>query len=174
MKNKGMIHVFYGSGNGKTSAAVGAALRMCGSGGRVVFAQFLKDGTSSELALLEQQPLLTLCCKPTACGFVYTMSKQQKEETVFRCRLQLQRAFEEAEEADLLVLDEVLEACAPELMGLQELLERIDSRPEKLEVILTGHQLPAELKERSDYITHMQSIRHPFEKGLTARKGIEY
>ena len=174
MKNSGLIHIFYGSGEGKTSAATGVALRMCGSGGRVVFAQFLKDGTSSELAALRQQPGISLCCAATARGMVYTMNQQEKEQTARNCRRRLQEAFATAQEADLLVLDEVIDACCLEVLELRELLVFLDNRPEGLEVILTGHSLPLELEKRGDYITHMQSQRHPFDRGVPARRGIEF
>jgi len=174
LRNSGLLHIFYGSGEGKTSAAVGIALRMCGSGGGVVFAQFLKDGTSSELSALAQLSKVTLCCAATARGMVYAMNQQEKEETAHNCLQRLQQAFDLAQGADLLVLDEVIDACCLEMLDLQELLNLLDGRPETLEVILTGHSLPLALEKRGDYITHMQSQLHPFDRGIPARKGIEF
>lgn len=173
-KNKGMIHIYYGDGKGKTTAAAGLALRVCGCGGRVVFAQFLKDGRSSELAALGRLPQVTLCCQSTAEKLLFTMTEAEREETARRCAQRMEQAFSAAAQADLLVLDELLDLWEPCLVPRERLLALLQQRPAGLEVVLTGHSLPSALAQEAHYITQMENRRHPFETGTPARKGIEY
>ena len=174
MQKTGLIHVYYGMGKGKTTAAVGQLVRLCGRGGRVVYAQFLKDGCSGELQALRCLEGVTLCCGPTARGFFAAMTAEEQQQTAQNCLCRLEEAFAAARQADLLVLDEVLDGVELGILPQDHLLTLLEGRPDGLEVILTGHSLPARLADAAHYITCMENCRHPFQQGVAAREGIEY
>ena len=145
----GLVHLYCGEGKGKTTAAVGLAVRCAGAGGRVV------------------------------CTAKYGFFKFMSEEDKARARADygalLTRALELARKgARLLVLDEAVSACNHEVIPQEELLRFLDSRPEELEVVITGRNPSAALEERADYITEMVKRRHPFDRGIAARKGVEF
>ncbi len=172
---KGLIHMYEGDGKGKTTAAVGLAVRCAGCGFPVVYAQFLKDGSSGEIAVLERIPEITVKVCTTSFGFTFRMD----EETKIRAKKAYEDLFLQAAESAkaqscrLLVLDEVLDACNRGLLDPELVLGFLNERPEELEVVLTGREPGMEFKELADYITVMKKERHPFEKGIPARKGIE-
>ena len=172
MRETGLLHVYYGDGKGKTTAALGAALRACGCGLPVVVAQFLKDAPSGEVAALAQLPGAELL----RCGAGFSPGLSAAEDQTLRQNSSelLARAFDRAREAGLLVLDEVLDACRLGFLEEEELLRRIDSRPPALELIVTGHAPICAVLDRADYITRMCKERHPYDRGLSARRGIEY
>ena len=171
MKSKGLLHLYWGSGKGKTSAAVGLAVRALGCGNRVVFVQFLKNGTSHELAPLRQLGAEIFWGK-TVEKFTFEMSEAEKaalkiEQTeMLRCAL--------LKPCDLMILDE---ACAAWQLNMvdQDLLRRaVMGRCEDCELVLTGRD-PAEwMSKAADYCTEMRCLCHPYAKGIPAREGIEY
>ena len=166
MKNSGLVHLYCGDGKGKTTAAVGLAVRHSGRGGKVVFAQFLKDGTSGECCVLAKLGVTVLAANPVG-KFSFRMTEEEKAETAAA----LGRTFDAAtgfavrERATLLVLDEI---CAAVNCGF--LPEKTDS----LEVELTGRDPSENLQVHADYITEMKKRRHPFDEGVAAREGIEF
>lgn len=174
MLQKGLIHVYMGDGKGKTTAALGLALRMAGRGGRVLLAQFLKSENSGERAALRQLPGVTLLPLPEQVKFVFQMTPEEKAAYAEETRHTLHRAAEESRIADLLILDEALGALETGLLPLEELLRFLDGKPAGLEVVLTGRAAPQLLLDRADYITRMDKVKHPFDRGIAARKGIEY
>ncbi len=171
----GLIHIYCGDGKGKTTAAMGLALRCAGRGCPVVVAQFLKDGTSGECRMLAKLDNVTLFAANPCGKFSWQLTDDEK----FRTANALHRMFEAAsgfavkKSARLLVLDEACGASAAGLLDEQILLDFLDSKPEGLEVILTGRNPSDKLLERADYITEMLKIRHPYDKGIAAREGIE-
>ena len=175
-REKGLVHLYYGDGKGKTTAAFGLAVRCAGAGGQVVVAQFLKGANTGEAAAMERFPEIALL-RGKSCGkFTFQMDQQELADTALECRSLLNRAWEEALDrgAKLLVLDEVVDACALELLPESALANLLDQRPAGLEVVLTGHQCPPALESRADYITRMAKERHPYDRGVAARPGIEY
>ncbi len=170
-----MIQLYYGDGKGKTTAAMGLALRCLGHGYPVVIVQFLKSADSGEikaLARLEGAFIL----RGAAPGFTKDMSPEQLEQTRAIHEANWTRAMELAREhgAKLLVLDEVIDAYRLDLIGKELVLALLRDPPPGLEIVLTGHSLPPEMEPLCDYITHMQNLRHPYDKGQKARKGIEF
>ena len=161
----GLIHLYCGGGKGKTTAAVGLTVRCAGRGNKVVFAQFLKDGTSGECRVLAKLPDVTVMAANPVGKFSFRMTEAEKRETADA----LTRTFDAAtgfavrEHARLLVLDEV---CAAISCGFLD--------EETLEVVLTGRGPSEALQAHADYITEMKMQRHPFEKGIAAREGIEF
>lgn len=170
-KGKAMLHIYYGEGKGKTTAAAGLAVRAMGHGQKVCFVQFLKSGTSGELAVLRQGGALVLSGK-AGTKFVPQMTEEEKKETA---RIH-DRFLEHAKNGDwdLLVLDE---ACAAVNAGLidEEMLRGVvlDNRISK-EIVITGRNPRPWMLEAADYLTEMKCVRHPYELGVPAREGVEF
>ena len=170
-----MVHLYCGEGKGKTTAAMGLALRMAGRGRAVVIAQFLKSSPCGELTAAERFPTLTVLRSKGIHKFTFQMNDEEKAVVAENCRTLLRQAAElaRAEEARLLVLDEVIDALRG-FLPQEELCAFLDERPAGLEVVLTGHSLPEALERRADYITHMVKEKHPYDRGVTARREIEF
>jgi len=167
-----MIHLYTGNGKGKTTAALGLALRAAGAGKRVFIAQFVKGMDYSELHSIKRIPEIELrqfgldCFienEPTQ--FDIDAAKQGLEET---------KKIILTDVHDMYILDEVCIALHYNLFTIEELQGVIDSITEKKELILTGRYAPKELYEIADLITEMNEVKHYFTKGIQARKGIEY
>ena len=169
-----MLHIYCGDGKGKTTCSMGLAVRAAGHGRKVVVAQFLKCGNSGERTVLEQLPNVTLLPVPEITKFVFAMTEEEKAQTRTQMGEILTRAIAESRDADLLVLDELNGAISTGMVTLEDVLAFLDSRPEGLEVVITGRDPAPELRQRADYITEMTKVKHPFDKGLNARKGVEW
>ena len=172
---RGLVHIYCGDGKGKTTAAVGLSVRARGAGRKVLFVQFFKDGTSSEIAALRDKLGVDVRVVTEHFGFVWTMD----EEEFARARTAYTRLLLEAEKLSsdgygLLVLDEIISAAGCGIVPEKELLDFIACRPEGLEIVLTGRDPSAALCEVADYITEMRKVRHPYDEGIQGRKGIEY
>jgi cob(I)alamin adenosyltransferase len=172
---KGLVHVYYGDGPGKTTAATGLAARAKGCGGSVLFAQFLKNGRSGELAALRKLSVEILDCEPCE-KFFFIMDEKEKERTVAEQRGAFLRMAEAARSGkySLLVLDEVLDVVKLGIVSPGELLEFLRNRPESLEAALTGHEVFPELMELADYVTEVKKVKHPYDRGVKARRGVEW
>ncbi len=165
-----------GEGKGKTTAAVGLAVRFAGSGQSVMFTQFLKPGNSGELAELEDMEHVQVFVCPSEFGFTSRMNEEEKAQasSVYEeylmtiTRLVLQGDF------GMLVMDEVIAACSEGIIEESLLMDCLDQLPDDMEVVLTGRYPSDAMLDRADYITEMKKIRHPFDKGVQARRGIEY
>lgn len=172
----GQIHLYCGDGKGKTTAAIGLLVRALGNGKRCVLVQFLKGGESGEIAFLQGCPNLTVYRGKQGTSFFSKMSPEEKEETKKLHMENLEKAINlvETGKCDLLVLDEVCAAFRYGLVEEQTLRSLVQHKPETLELVLTGRN-PAEfMVEAADYLTEMQLKKHPFQKGIGARKGIEF
>lgn len=170
----GLVHIYYGDGKGKTTAAFGLALRCAGRGNKVVITQFLKSGTSGELKAVAGVPGIHIISGKPVGKFTFQMDSQELARTAEQCGEALCEAIEQSKDARLLVLDEVIDAYQSGLVSKQALCRFLDEKPDGLEVVLTGHSLPAELTRRADYITRMCKEKHPYDEGLTARADIEF
>jgi cob(I)alamin adenosyltransferase len=173
---QGMIHIYHGDGKGKTTAAVGLAVRFAGSGGSVLVVQFLKNGTSGELNALRQMSGVEVLSCTKNLGFVSRMNEQQKTEAKKIWQQYFVRIKESVQTGNyqLLILDEILDAVNCEMVSLSELVEFLKQRPKNLEVVLTGRNPSKKLLEMADYITEMKNEKHPYAQGIKARKGVEY
>ena len=171
----GLMHLYCGNGKGKTTAATGLSVRCAGAGGRVIFCQFGKDGTSSELRILESIPGIRVLVCTERFGFYKRMSEETRERARAAYTALLEEALAAAGEgAELLVLDEAVSALNHGMIPEERLLDFLDRRPQGLEVCLTGREPPEALLERADYVTEMVKRKHPFDQGIAARKGIEF
>ena len=164
-----MLQLYWGDGKGKTTAAMGLALRALGHGQRVSVVQFLKDGTSGEISLMRRCGATVRAC-PNA-KFTWQMTDAEKAEARANNNAALQAAL--AEPFELLVLDEACAACKSGLVE-EQLLKVAAARAKTAEVVFTGRE-PAEwMQAAADYSTEMRAVRHPYEQGVTAREGVEY
>lgn len=172
---QGLVQIYYGDGKGKTTAAFGLAFRCAGWGRKVVIAQFLKNGASGEVKAAERFPELTVLRTKEIHKFTFQMNEEEKAATAINCRELFRQATALAAEqgARLLVMDEVIDATYG-FLPMDELCAFLDNKPEELEVVMTGHSLPQPLTDRADYISHVQKEKHPYDKGVMARKEIEF
>ena len=171
MKRTGLLHLYYGDGKGKTTAAMGLALRAMGSGKRVVILQFLKGGKSGEVPLLEQLGAKVYRGKAGQ-KFVFQMNEAEKEATRQLQNANLTAAM--ADPADLLILDEAGSAWELDMVDKALLQKAVLERPAEQECVLTAHAAPQWMLDAADYVTEMKCHRHPYQKGISARQGIEY
>ncbi|MGN0163787.1 MAG: cob(I)yrinic acid a,c-diamide adenosyltransferase [Candidatus Ornithomonoglobus sp.] len=170
---RGLIHIYCGGGKGKTTAAAGLAIRCAGADGRVMFFQFLKGNSSSERNILSRIDNIDVIDGIEDMKFVWNMTEQEKEET----RGQYQKIFnamiKKAGEYDMIVFDEIIPALKYEFVTEEELIGFLKSKPNKTEIVMTGREPSQRLAELADYVTEMKKIKHPYDKGIAARRGIE-
>ena len=171
---KGLVQVYTGNGKGKTTAAFGLALRAIGRGLKVYIIQFIKGGFDyGELYIVDKLPNLTL--KAFGTGKFVTEKPPGKADVELA-----EEAFALAEEVvksgeyDIVILDEINVALNLKLIQIEKVLELIKNKPKHVELVLTGRYAPNEIIEAADLVTEMKEVKHPFNKGFQARKGIEY
>jgi cob(I)alamin adenosyltransferase len=171
---KGLIQVYTGPGKGKTTAALGSALRAAGQDMKVYIIQFMKGWPHyGELTSVEKLPNITL----RQFGRPDFVNKDNPDPTDVE---QAQQALDHAcqilssGEYDMVILDEIHVALDYHLIELGQVLALIESKPEKVELILTGRGAHPEIVKRADLVTEMLDIKHPFNGGLKGRRGIEY
>ena len=177
MSSNGLIHVYYGDGKGKTTAAFGLAIRAAGCGKNVVIVQFLKNWTCGEHNSLPKIPNVKLFRGKAAGGkFVHEMSDEEKQETKASQDESLKKALDliDAEQCDVLILDEVIDAHRLGVLDTSVLEELIYNKPALLELVITGHNPDERLLNHADYVTEMKKCKHPYDEGIHARQGIEY
>jgi cob(I)alamin adenosyltransferase len=169
---KNMIHIYTGDGKGKTTAAMGLAVRAAGCGRRVVIVQFMKGRDTGEINILRSLPNVTVLRNARDYGFFSRTNEASRTQIIAENNQNLQTAL--ALPADLLILDEAIGAYnlgAVDKAALDALLA--ESSPER-ELVLTGRDPPPNLTEAADYVSEIRKIKHPFDKGVKARAGIEY
>ena len=168
---KGLVHIYCGDGKGKSTALMGLCLRALGAGKKVVVAQFLKGGTSSELEPLRHLGAEIIPCPPVK-KFVFQMDDTEKallsQETVAMFNDAISRS------CDLLALDELCGAVSTGILPEELVLEFLRSKPAQLEVVMSGRGPTPQLSAQADYISEICKIKHPFDQGIPARKGIEF
>ena len=176
MNKKGLIHVYYGLGKGKTTAALGLALRASGWGWKVIIVQFLKSAPCGELFSLSQLSNITVLRGKAGKGFVEAMDETMKKETKKTHDANLRQAvgLVRKGQCDLLVLDEVLDALQFGLIDEEEFAGLIHNKPPALELVITGHKPIQWVVDQADYVTEMCKVKHPYDIGIKARKGIEF
>lgn len=167
-----MIHVYYGNGKGKTTAALGLALRTAGYGRNVVIVQFLKNSSSGELESLSKFPNIRLF-RGKSGGFKMNETQCAETKEIHNCNLSSAAELVFGGKCDLLVLDEGMDALRKGLLD-EELFRKIIFFSPDIEIVITGHQPVDWLIETADYVTEMLKKKHPFDNGVKARKGIEF
>lgn len=172
----GLVHIYTGEGKGKTTAAVGLAVRATGQGLKVLFIQFFKEDSapSGEKEFLRAAgvDLVRSNCRHP----LFTGAKTNLEAV----RMAVVGTYEAAKDKlmeggyDLVVFDEIMSAINGGWIKVDDVLDFLDSKPAGLEVVLTGRNAPMELVQRADYVTEMLKIKHPYDEGVQARRGIDY
>lgn len=171
----GLIHLYCGEGKGKTTAAVGMAVRCAGTGKRVLLVQFLKDYTSGEIAGLSHIPQIQIWKGTPVKGFSRRFTEEQRIacEAIHNQNLSGAIQLCREKEIELLILDEVVAAWNLCLLDRSILLGFLRNKPAGLEVVLTGRNPPSELVVLADYVSEIRKVKHPFDQGIKARAGIE-
>ena len=180
MLEKGLVQIYTGDGKGKTTAAFGLALRAAGQGNKVLIYQFLKP-PALDIGERFALQLGAVRIRIEALDMPWDMSKSLKDEqAVTETQAQisevLERIAQTAEKRfyDVLILDEIIFCLSKKLARFEDIRRIIDRRAPGVEIVLTGRDAPEELIEIADLVTEMKNIKHPFDKGQPARRGIEY
>jgi len=196
--NIGLVQVYTGDGKGKTTTSLGTALRAVGYNMSVYMIQFLKSGDTGELfsirkylpnmkiiqfgmeALKEKQMKIyehvkeKVNDKEPSEDEIYRFLPDEQEREACRRGLEHAKTIISSGRYDIVIMDEINCVLQKKLIDINEVLELIKNKPEKTELILTGRGAPKELIDVADLVTEMKRVRHPFDKGILARKGIEY
>jgi cob(I)alamin adenosyltransferase len=176
MATKGLVHIYTGNGKGKTTAALGLALRAAGWGKKVIIYQFLKPPA---LVLGERKALAksNLPIKIVPVDIKWNM--QKKNNTALVCD-KIDKTCKEIQTVaqkgkyDLIILDEIIYCCREKLVSLQCIKNIIKSKKPDIEIIMTGRGATKDIIKLADLVTEMKEVKHPFKKNVKARKGIEY
>lgn len=173
---RGLIQVYTGNGKGKTTAALGQGLRSCGRGLKVYMVQFLKGGDTGELhSVPKLHPLFEIFRFERERGFFWTLSEEEKyelKEDIDRGFSFMKKVVSKVE-CDVLILDELLGVLSNGLLEVNEVVKLLESKPETMEIIITGRNAPDKILEVADLVTEMKEIKHYFKNGVPAREGIE-
>ena len=172
---KGIIQIYTGEGKGKTTAACGLAIRAAGNGLKVCFFQFFKKPVSGELKVLKRDKNIEVhSLSPSHPAFQHftkgqllSFKKQLLKEWKFVCQAVKSRKF------DVVILDEILIAIRDKFLPETEIIKLMESKPESVELILTGRGMTENIKKFADLVTEMKTVKHPFPE-IKARKGIEF
>ena len=170
---KGLIHVYTGNGKGKTTAAIGLGIRAFGAGLRVYMIQFMKGRRYSEIDALEKIPGFTV----VQFGRDEFVSKQKPEQIdidLAQKALAHAREIFERNDHDLVILDEINVALDYRLLSITDVINLLRLKPERMELVLTGRYAPPELVQQADLVSEILEIKHPFQKGVPCRKGIDW
>lgn len=172
---KARIHIYCGDGKGKTTAAVGLAVRCAGRGNKVLLVQFLKSRDSGELYSLAKLPDIEVMRGKESKKFTFQMNEEEKHALLIEHNKMFEQVLAKIKNGgySLLILDEVIGALNAKVFEMPKLIEFLRHKPENLEVVLTGRNPAPELVEIADYVSEMRKVKHPMDKGIMAREGIE-
>lgn len=171
-----MIHIYHGDGKGKTTAAIGLAVRAAGSNLKVLFVQFLKTEFSGERHVLSHTENVSITYCPLELKFTFEMDDKEKAQAskIFKGIFNRSVTTALTEKYDMLVLDEIFEAMNAGMLSESEVFEFIANAPTSMEIVMTGHNPPQKFINTADYITELKKVKHPYDRGITARIGIEF
>ena len=171
----GQFQIYTGDGKGKTTAALGLALRACGAGLRVYLGQFLKEADTSELKALRRLPGIDAECYGSGLGLLLDRDAQDRDRACAEAGYDRLRKALTGGDYDVVIADEILCAMGCGLLDEDDLLSLVDQRPAGVELVFTGRGASEALLSRADLATEMRLVRHYYpEKRLPAREGIEW
>jgi cob(I)alamin adenosyltransferase len=169
---KGYVHVYTGEGKGKTTAAIGLAIRAAGAGHKVFLAQFIKGGRYSELNALKRfDDFITV--EQFGLGRFINGKPSEMDINAARLGLEKMKTIIASGEYKVVILDEANIALHYNLISVQELIDLVGSRAKETEIIITGRKASPEILEIADLVTEMKAIKHYYNEGVQARVGIE-
>ena len=168
----GLVHIYTGNGKGKTTAAFGLAVRMLGSGGKVAIVQFMK----APEVYGEQKKIRECGAVIESFGLPKFVHGKPEPDDIEAAKGALQRAEElvSSGDWDLVILDEICVALGFKMLEVGEVKKLVEKKAPKTELVLTGRYCPEELFELADYVTEMREVKHPYQRGVIARRGVEY
>jgi cob(I)alamin adenosyltransferase len=170
---KGLIHVYTGNGKGKTTAAIGLGVRAIGDGLKVLMIQFMKGRRYSELDALSQLKNFTVM-QFGRDEFVSKEKPAQVDIDLAHKGLTYAKEIISKQCYDLVILDEINVAVDYHLISLPDVLQLLKEKPESLELVLTGRYAPPEIIQQADVVSEILEIKHPYQKGVISRKGIDW
>ncbi|MGQ9555681.1 MAG: cob(I)yrinic acid a,c-diamide adenosyltransferase [Anaerolineae bacterium] len=174
INGKGLVQVYTGEGKGKTTAALGLAMRAAGWGWRVLIIQFLKGRDTGELhSLARLKPEIEIV-QVGSPDFVRTCEEYANEVERARQGLTLAQAAIASGDYQLVILDEALMALSLGLLNLGEVLALVHTKPDSVELVLTGRGAPPQVLAEADLVTCMKEVKHPYQRGIEARQGVDY
>jgi len=174
MGELGLLHVYTGDGKGKTTAALGLAMRAAGHGRRVIVIQFMKGQINyGELESARRIPGMEIVQFGRA-SFVSKESPDPVDVRMAREGLEFAKKVLSERKHDIVILDELSVAIEWKLVPLAEVLEMLRSRPRNVELIITGRYAPREIIEMADLVTEMKEVKHPYQRGTLGREGVEF
>ena len=172
----GLVHIYSGDGKGKTTASIGLTIRALGCGYKVLFVQFLKDDNTNEIKFLSKVDNIEIISGNGGINkFTWTMT----QEELSKVKELMTKRFNDAVEIcntgkyDLIVFDEIMGAIKTNILDEELVLEFIKKKSDSLEVVMTGRNPSNELIEVADYVSEIKKIKHPFDRKIPAREGIE-
>ena len=169
----GLVHLYCGDGKGKTTCVMGLTTRASGSGKKVLLHQFLKDNHSSERKIIDHLPGVTVIPSITLEKWTFAMSEEELDDLHRRNDEMMDRLFRLAKDYDMLVMDESLYAMDKNLLSEDKMIRHLEEKPEGLEVVLSGRNPSQRMIDHADYVSEICKRKHPFDRGISARKGIE-
>ncbi len=169
---KGYIHLYTGNGKGKTTAAIGLAVRAAGAGKKTFIAQFVKGMHYSELESLKRFPEIEIHQFGLDCFIVNEPT--QKDIDAARHGLNTVSAIISNKQYDVIILDEVCIALYYKLFSMEEFLDVLKLKPDETEIVMTGRYATQQLMDVADLVTEMKEVKHYYSCGVEARKGIEF
>jgi len=170
---KSIVHVYTGPGKGKTTAALGLALRAVGAGFKVHIVQFMKGRRYSEIDAIETIPSLTIS-QHGRDEFVSKENPAQVDIDLAKKGFKYAKEIVKNSKYDMVILDEINVAVDYNLISVDDVLKLIEEKPEKVELVLTGRYAHPEIVKIADLVTEMLEIKHPYQHGGKARKGIDF
>lgn len=170
---KGLIQVYTGDGKGKTTAALGLALRAAGRNMKVLIVQFMKKWDYGELHSVELIPNITLKTFGTK-DFVHKGKAKKIDYEEAEKAFSFGADAMQSENYDIVIFDELNMALYYELLDLKKVVKKMKEKPQNVEIVITGRRAPEEIIEIADLVTEMKEVKHPYQKGVEARRGIEY
>ncbi len=176
MNNKGLIQIYTGDGKGKTTAAVGLSIRAISHGLKVCYIFFHKDPDKwgyGELKILKKLGIDVFGFAKKHPHFFENVNDEEMRQECLEA-LNFIRNINQQNEYDILILDEINISLRDGFLKEEEVLHLLNSKPENLEIVLTGRGCPMKLIEKADLVSEIKNIKHPFDKGIKGREGIEY
>lgn len=169
----GLIHVYTGSGKGKTTAALGLGLRATGEGFKVHMVQFMKGRRYREIVAIERLPLFSVS-QHGRDEFVCRENPEQIDIDMAQNGFAFAKKIINNNKYDIIILDEINVAVDFKLIALDDVLQLMQDKPKDLELVLTGRYANQKIIQEADLVTEMLEIKHPYQKGIESRKGIDF